>query len=75
MKSIFGCKGDFVKIDGHSIHQKEFASILNAKFISYNCGHYIHHYKSDEMCEEIIDFVNLFLRVTLSVTLNFLNLT
>lgn len=38
--------------------QKEFASILNAKLISYDCGHYIHHYKSNEMCEEIINFVN-----------------
>lgn len=38
--------------------QKEFASILNAKLISYDCGHYIHHYKSDEMCKEIIEFVN-----------------
>lgn len=38
--------------------QKEFAAILNAKLISYDCGHYIHHYKSHEMCEEIIKFVN-----------------
>lgn len=38
--------------------QKEFASVLNAKLISYDCGHYIHHYKSDEMCKEIIEFVN-----------------
>lgn len=38
--------------------QKEFASLLNAKLISYDCGHYIHYYKSDEMCKEIIDFVN-----------------
>ncbi len=43
---------------GHwSEYQKEFASILNAKLISYDCGHYIHHYKSDEMCEEIVKFV------------------
>lgn len=38
--------------------QKEFAAILNAKLISYDCGHYIHHYKSHEICEEIIKFVN-----------------
>ena len=38
--------------------QKEFATILNAKLINYDCGHYIHHYKSDEMCEEIIKFIN-----------------
>ncbi len=39
--------------------QKEFARIMNAKLISYNCGHYIHHYKSEDMCKEIIDFVSL----------------
>jgi len=39
--------------------QKEFATIQNAKLIRYDCGHYIHHYKSDEMCKEIIRFVNL----------------
>lgn len=38
--------------------QKEFATIMNAKLIGYDCGHYIHHYKSKEMCEEIIKFVD-----------------
>lgn len=38
--------------------QKEFAEILNAKLVSYDCGHYIHHFKSEEMSKEIIDFVN-----------------
>lgn len=38
--------------------QQKFAIILNAKLIRYCCGHYIHHYKSNEMCEEIINFVN-----------------
>ena len=38
--------------------QKEFATIQNAQMISYDCGHYIHHYKSNEMCEEIVRFVN-----------------
>ena len=37
--------------------QRNFASILNAKLISYDCGHYIHHFKSDEMRKEIIRFV------------------
>lgn len=37
--------------------QKEFAAIQNAKLISYDCGHYIHYYKSNEMCAEIIKFV------------------
>ena len=36
----------------------EFAAILNAKLIFYDCGHYIHHDKSDEMCKEIINFVD-----------------
>lgn len=39
-------------------YQKEFASMLNAKLICYDCGHYIHHYKSGEMCEEIIEFLD-----------------
>lgn len=38
--------------------QKEFAEVLNAKLVSYDCGHYIHHFKSEEMSKEIIDFVN-----------------
>ena len=38
--------------------QEEFATIQNAKLISYDCGHYIHHFKSNEMCEEIVRFVN-----------------
>ena len=38
--------------------QEEFATIQNAKLINYDCGHYIHHYKSDKMCEEIVRFVN-----------------
>ena len=38
--------------------QKEFAKMQNAELIVYDCGHYIHHYKSNEMCIEIIKFVN-----------------
>ena len=41
-----------------SAAQKEFAAIQNAKLIRYDCGHYIHHFKSNEMCEEIVGFVN-----------------
>ena len=41
-----------------SAAQKEFATIQNAKLICYDCGHYIHHFKSDKMCEEIVRFVN-----------------
>ncbi len=30
--------------------------IKNAKLVSFNCGHYIHYYKSNEMSKEIIEF-------------------
>ncbi len=37
--------------------QHEFATSVNAKIICYNCGHYIHYYKSNEMSKHIIEFV------------------
>ena len=37
--------------------QKEFAMLSNATLISYDCGHYIHQFKSDEMNKEIVKFV------------------
>lgn len=47
------------QLENHWIkYQKEFASMLDAKLVCYDCGHYIHHYESDEMCEEIINFVD-----------------
>ena len=39
-------------------NQAKFASSMGARLISYDCSHYIHHFKSDEMCKEIIEFVN-----------------
>ncbi len=39
-------------------HQQDFASIMNAKLICFDCGHYIHHFKSEEMSREILAFVN-----------------
>lgn len=39
-------------------HQQNFASDMNAKLIRYDCGHYLHHFKSEEMCREILAFVN-----------------
>ena len=39
-------------------NQQKFAVRMGAKLISYDCGHYIHHLKSDEMCKEIIEFAN-----------------
>ena len=39
-------------------NQQEFASLMNAKLLCFDCGHYIHHFKSDEMCKEIIEFIN-----------------
>ena len=41
-----------------TLNQQKFAKIMNARLISYDCGHYIHHFKSDEMCKEINEFVN-----------------
>ena len=38
--------------------QKEFAKIINANIIFYDCGHYIHHYKSKEMSRVIEKFVS-----------------
>ena len=40
------------------LNQQKFATMMDAKLIQYDCGHYIHHFKSDEMCEEIIKFIN-----------------
>ncbi len=38
-------------------NQSDFASILGAELVCFDCGHYIHHYKSNEMSEMIIKFV------------------
>ena len=43
-------------------NQQKFATIMDAKLISYDCGHYIHHFKSDEMSKEIIEFANTLVR-------------
>lgn len=40
-------------------NQQTFASAMKAKLVCFDCGHYIHHYKSNEMCREIIQFINL----------------
>lgn len=39
------------------LNQEKFAEIMDAKLISYDCGHYIHHFKSDEMRKEITEFI------------------
>ncbi|MCH5154862.1 MAG: alpha/beta hydrolase, partial [Clostridiales bacterium] len=41
-------------------NQQKFAEIMNAKLIRYDCGHYIHYYKSVEMANEINKFINSF---------------
>ena len=38
-------------------YQKEFAARMDAKLVFYDCGHYLHHFKSDEMSREIKRFV------------------
>ena len=40
------------------VNQEKFASSMGARLISYDCSHYIHHFKSDEMRKEINEFVN-----------------
>ena len=39
-------------------NQKIYAASIDARLISFDCGHYIHHFKSDEMCKEITEFIN-----------------
>ena len=39
-------------------NQQKFAASMGAKLIAYDCEHYIHHFKSDEMCGEIIQFID-----------------
>ena len=43
-------------------NQQRFAAILGARLVSYDCGHYIHHFKSDEMSKEITQFVRSLVR-------------
>ena len=43
-------------------NQQKFAAILGARLISYDCGHYIHHFKSDEMSKEITRFARSLVR-------------
>ena len=38
-------------------NQQKFAATVGARLICYDCGHYIHHFKSYEMCEEIYKFI------------------
>lgn len=40
------------------VNQEKFALSMGARLISYDCSHYIHHFKSDEMRKEINEFVN-----------------
>ncbi len=39
-------------------NQQRFAAIMGARLICYDCGHYIHHFKSDEMCKEMVEFIH-----------------
>ena len=39
-------------------NQHRFAELMGARLISYDCGHYIHHFKSAEMCGEITSFIH-----------------
>ncbi len=37
--------------------QQKFASIMNAKLIRFDCGHYIHYFKSEDICNAIKEFI------------------
>ena len=39
-------------------NQQTFSKEINAKLICYDCGHYLHYYKSDEMSGEIKNFID-----------------
>ena len=54
---LFSSDGKDQEIDWVK-NQQKFASIMGAKLISYDCSHYIHHFKSEEMSKEIIDFLS-----------------
>ena len=54
---LFSSNGQDQEIDWVE-NQQKFALSMGARLISYDCGHYIHHFKSDEMCKEIIEFSN-----------------
>ena len=36
---------------------KKLSDIMNAKLVTFDCGHYIHQFKSEEMCAKIVSFV------------------
>lgn len=37
--------------------QQEFAAIMSAKLICFDCGHYIHYYKCNDISKEIVEFI------------------
>lgn len=39
-------------------NQQKFAVLMGARLIPYDCGHYIHHFKSGDMCREITAFIH-----------------
>ena len=54
---LFSSNGKDQEVDW-VLNQQKFAENMGAKLISYDCEHYIHHFKSDDMCKEIIEFTN-----------------
>ena len=53
---LFSSNGKDQEVDW-VLNQQKFAENNGAKLISYDCEHYIHHFKSEEMCKEIIEFI------------------
>jgi hypothetical protein len=54
---LFSSNGQDQEIDWVE-NQQKFALSMGARLICYDCSHYIHHFKSDEMSKEIVAFVN-----------------
>ena len=54
---LFSSNGQDQEIDWVE-NQQKFALSMGARLICYDCSHYIHHFKSDEMSKEIVEFVN-----------------
>lgn len=38
-------------------NQREFAEQMRAELVQFNCGHYVHCYESENICNKVIDFV------------------
>ncbi len=40
-------------------NQREFAEQVGAELVQFNCGHYVHYFESENICNKVIDFVDV----------------